>query len=209
MGAMDAPGMLAYVFWHWMHADGDVAAYEDALQAFQQALLDNAPTGYRRAAVFRHAPAPWLPGQGPHYMDWYVTDGSAALDPLNDAAVSAACLTAHDAAAGRARGGTAGLYRLRKGVVRAADVGCATWFSKPAGMGYETLDACLAECMDGTRAELWGRRMTLGPAPEMCVLAAAAIELPEAFGAVSVPMEPVWPGARSPVEQGDLEDVTQ
>ena len=62
MGAMDAPAMLAYVFWHWMRADGDVAAYEDALTAFQQALLDNAPTGYRRAAVFRHAPAPWLPG---------------------------------------------------------------------------------------------------------------------------------------------------
>ena len=67
---MDAPGMLAYVFWHWMYGDGDVAAYEDALRAFQQALLDNAPTGYHRAAVFRHGPASWLPGQGPHSMDW-------------------------------------------------------------------------------------------------------------------------------------------
>jgi len=209
MDAMDPPAILAYVFWHWIHADGDVAAYEDALKAFQQALLDNAPTGYRRAAVFRHAPAPWLPGQGPHYMDWYVSEGSAALDPLNDAAVSAACLTAHDAAAGRARGGTAGLYRLRHGVVRAADVRCATWFSKPAGMAYETLDARLAECMDGARAELWSRRMTLGPAPEMCLLAARSIELPEAFGAINVPMEPLWPGARSLVEQGDLEDVIQ
>jgi hypothetical protein len=76
-------------------------------------------------------------------------------------------------------------------------------------MGYETLDACLAECTDGARAELWGRRMTLGPAPEMCVLAAGAVELPEAFGAVSVPLELLWPGARIPLEQGDLEDVTQ
>ncbi len=209
MGAMDAPAMLAYVFWHWMRTDGDVAAYEDALQAFQQALLDNAPTGYRRAAVFRHAPAPWLHGQGPHYMDWYVIDASAALDPLNDSAVSAACLTAHDAAAGRAQGGPAGLYRLRQGVVRAADVHCATWFCKPAGMPYETLDARLAERMDGVRAELWSRRMTLGPAPEMCLLAATSIELPEAFGAINVPMEPLWPGARSLVEQGDLEDVIQ
>ncbi len=209
MGAMDAPAMLAYVFWHWMRADGDVAAYEDALQAFQLALLDNAPTGYRRAAVFRHAPAPWLPGQGPHYMDWYVTDGSAALDPLNDAAVSAACLTAHDAAAERAQGGTAGLYRLRQGEVRAADVHCATWFSKPARMSDETLDARLAERMDGARSELWSRRMTLGPAPEMCVLAATAIELPEAFGAISVPMDPLWPLARSAHAQGDLEDAIQ
>ena len=209
MGAMDAPATLAYVFWHWKRGDGDVAAYEDALQAFQQALLDNAPTGYRRAAVFRHAPAPWLPGQGRHYMDWYVTDGSAALDPLNDAAVSAACLTAHDAAAGRAQGGTAGLYRLRHGVVQANHVHCATWFSKPAGMPYETLDACLAERLDGARAELWSRRMALGPAPEMCVLSATAIELPAAFGAISVPMEPLWPVMASALEQGDLEDVIQ
>ena len=209
MGTMDVPAYLAYVFWHWIEVDSDVAAYEDALKAFQQALLDNAPPGYRRAAVFRHGPAPWLPGPGPHYVDWYVTDGSAALDPLNDAAVSAACRAAHDAAARRAVGGTAGLYRLCQGVVRAADVHCATWFAKPAGMGYETLDAHLAECMVGARAELWSRRMTLGPAPEMCVLAATAIELPEAFGAINVPMEPLWPGARSLVEQGDLEDVIQ
>ncbi len=209
MGGMDAPATLAYVFWHWMRADGEVAAYEEALKAFQLALLDNAPTGYRRAAVFRHAPAPWLPGQGPHYMDWYVTDGSAALDPLNDAAVSAACLAVHDAAAGRAQGGTAGLYRLRRGVVQANQVHCATWFSKPAGMSYEALDAHLAEPMDGACSELWSRRMTLGPAPEMCVLAATTIALPEDFGAISVPMEPLWHGARSPVEQGDLEDAIQ
>jgi len=51
--------------------------------------------------------------------------------------------------------------------------------------------------------------MALGSAPEMCVLAATAIELPEAFGAISVPMEPVWPGARSPLEQGDREAALQ
>ncbi len=209
MGTMDAPAYLAYVFWHWIAVDGDVAAYEDALKAFQQALLDNAPPGYRRAAVFRHGPAPWLPGHGQHYVDWYITDGSAALDHLNDAAVSAACRRAHDVAAGRAAGGTAGLYRLRQGAVRAAEVQCTTWFSKPAGMSYEVLDARLAERMDGAHSELWSRRMTLGPAPEMCVLAATAIELPEAFGAIRVPMEPVWPGARSPVEQGYLEGAVQ
>ena len=81
--------------------DGDVAAYEAALQAFQQALHANPPSGYRRAAVFRHAPAPWLPGAGPHYVDWYLIDGSAGLDPLNDAAVSSACVHSHDAAAAR------------------------------------------------------------------------------------------------------------
>ncbi len=205
MGNMGTPADLAYVFWHWIEADTDVAAYEDALTAFQNALLDNAPQGYRRAAVFRQGSAPWLPGRGPHYVDWYVTDGSAALDPLNDAAVSAACRAAHDTAAAGAAGGTAGLYRLRQGAVRAAEVHCATWFSKPGGMSYESLDADLAERMDGDHAELWRRRMTLGPAPEMCVLASSAIELPEAFGAIGVTMQPVWPGARSRVGQVDLE----
>ena len=205
MGTMSTPADLAYVFWHWLEVDADVAAYEDALTAFQQALLDNAPPGYRRAAVFRQGSAPWILERGSTYVDWYITDGSAALDALNDAAVSAACRAAHDTAAGRAAGGTAGLYRLRQGAVRASEVHCATWFSKPAGMSYASLDANLAERMVGAHAELWGRRMTLGPAPEMCVLASSVIELPPAFDAIGVPMQPVWPGARRPVAQGDLE----
>ena len=206
---MEAPSCLAYVFWHWIQADADVAAYEDALRAFQQTLLDNAPPGYRRAAVFRHGPAPWLPDPGMHYVDWYLTDGSAALDPLNDGAVSATCRAAHDAAAGRAAGGTAGLYQLRQGAVRASEVCCATWFSKPEGMTYGALDEDLAARMQGVRSELWSRRMTLGPTPEMCVLATTAVELPAAYQAFSVAMEPVWPGARNTVEQGDLEDALQ
>jgi len=33
---MDTPVTLAYVFWHWIRADGDAVAYdEDALKAFQ------------------------------------------------------------------------------------------------------------------------------------------------------------------------------
>jgi hypothetical protein len=207
MHAMGSPDCLAYVFWHWIAPGTEVAAYEQALAAFQQTLLINAPPGYRRAAVFRHGPAPWLPGRGPHYVDWYLTDGSAALDPLNDAAVSAACRRSHDDAAARAAGGTAGLYRLREGAVRAAEVRFATWFSKPAGMSYEALDESIAARTQGLRCELWSRRMTLGPGPEMCLLATSAVELPEAYAALGVPMEPVWPGARSAVEQGDLADA--
>jgi hypothetical protein len=209
MHGMDSRDFLAYVFWHWIEPDTDVAAYEDALREFQESLLANAPPGYRRAAVFRQAPAPWLPGSGPHYVDWYVTDGSAALDPLNDAAISAACRSAHDVAAAHAAGGTAGLYRLRQGAVRAAEVRCATWFSKPDGMSYEALDESLDECTRGVRSELWSRRMTLGPGPEMCLLAAAAIELPGTCGALPVAMDPVWPGARGTLEQGGPADAVQ
>ena len=186
---------LAYVFWHWLRVGGEVGAYEDALTAFQRTLLENAPPGFRGAMVFGHDAAPWLSAPGPHYVDWYLTDGSAALDPLNDAAVSAACRAAHDVAAGAAAGGTAGLYRLRQGVVQAAEVRCATWFSKPAGMSYEALDADLADRMQGIPSQLWSRAMTLGPTPEMCVLATAAISLPAEFDAVAVAMEPLWPPA--------------
>jgi len=192
---------LAYVFWHWLGAGGDVAVYEGALAAFQRTLLENAPPGYRGATVFRHDPAPWLPAPGPHYVDWYITDGSAALDPLNDGAVSAACRATHDVAAAAAAGGTAGLYRLRQGVgqgagrnvCQATEVRAATWFSKPAGMRYETLDAEIAERTEAIPSQLWSRAMTLGPSPEMCVLAPVAISLPTDFDAIVVPMEPVWP----------------
>ena len=209
MGVMDTAGHLAYVFWHWIRAGGEVAAYEHALTAFQRALLDNAPPGYRCATVYRHAPAPWLCAPGPHYVDWYLGDGSAALDPLNDAAVSAACRAVHDAAAGAAAGGTAGLYRLRQGAVQTAEVRCATWFSKPAGMSYEALDACLAECAGGTPSQCWSRFMTLGPTPEMCVLAPAAISLPAEFDAIHVPMEPLWPLAPSSLERDPSQGVLQ
>ena len=200
---------LAYVFWHWMRVGGDVVGYEDALAGFQEVLLADAPAGYRGAMVFRQAPAAWLPGRGPHYVDWYLTDGSAALDPLNDAAVSAACRGVHDAAAVGAAGGTAGLYGLRQGVVPAARVRCATWFSKPAGMSYEALDALVAERMDGACGQLWSRRMTLGPTPEMCVLAPEAISLPDAFNAVSVSMELVWPLSPSSLRKGDKKEAAR
>jgi hypothetical protein len=186
---------LAYVFWHWLRVGGDVAAYEDALTAFQRTLLENAPPGYRGAMVFRHDPAPWLSAPGPHYVDWYLVDGSAVLDPLNDAAVSAACSAAHDVAAGAAAGGTAGLYRLRQGAVKAAEVRCATWFCKPAGMSYEALYADLADRTQAIPSRLWSRAMTLGPTPEMCLLAPVAISLPAEFDAIAVPMEPLWPPA--------------
>jgi hypothetical protein len=134
---------------------------------------------------------------------------SAPLDPLNDAAVSAACRAAHDVAAGAAAGGTAGLYRLRQGEVQTAEVRCATWFSKPAGMSYEALDACLAECTDGTPSQCWSRFMTLGPTPEMCVLAPAAVSLPAEFDAINVPMEALWPLGPSALERDPSQAILQ
>lgn len=204
---MDSPASLAYVFWHWPRSDVEIAAYEAALHTFQQTLQAHAPPGYRRAAVFRHAAAPWLTGPGPHYVDWYAIDGSAALDPLDAAAVSAACAGAHDAAAARAAGGTAGLYRLRQGSITAADVRHATWFAKPEGMSYEALDAYIAGRIHERRAQLWSRRMTLGPAPEMCLLTASTLALPEVGETVEVSMQPIWPGHAAGVRRGNVTQV--
>lgn len=206
---MKSPDCLAYVFWHWLRAGDEVGAYEQSLAAFQEVLMENAPPGFRRAAVFRHGPADWLPRDGPHYVDWYLLDDSAALDPLNDGAISAVCQAAHDAAAERAAGGTAGLYGLRRGAVRAAAVRCATWFSKPTGMPYAELDGLLGGLMQAGSAQLWSRRMTLGPTPEMCVLAGAEVSLPRDFGAVHVPMELVWSRARNDAVESDTEDAFQ
>ena len=198
---MSASATLAYVFWHWTREDTRARDYEDRLKAFQEALLANAPPGYRRAAVFRQAGAPWLPGDARCYVDWYVVDGSTALDALNDAAVSPACRAVHDDAAVRAAGGTAGLYALRRGALRAADTRVATWFSKPAGMSYEALDASVAECVGERPCELWSRRMVLGPTPEMCLLAAAPVELPRSCAALHVRMQPLWPTTRAGVDE--------
>lgn len=190
---MSPPATLAYVFWHWMGPDQSVGEYEDALRAFQEVLAANAPEGFRRAAVYRQGSLPWLPQAGAGYVDWYVIDGSAAMDPLNDAAISAACRATHDAAAARAVAGTAGLYGLRAGAAAARQVDRAAWFPKPAGMTYEALDALLSESRGEGAVLLWSRRMTLGPGPEFCLLGAAPLAIPDALDALEVPMTLVWP----------------
>lgn len=197
MAPMSPPTCLAYVFWHWMRAGDSVSDYEAALAAFQRTLAANAPPGLRRVAVFRHGPAPWLPEAGPHYVDWYLVEDSAALDPLNDGAISSACRAAHDDAAARAAGGIAGLYGLRQGAIGVSAITHATWFSKPAGISYEDLDRRVAAALGAAPGVLWSRRMTLGPTPEMCVLAGGACALPRAFDPVQVPMELLWPQAGS------------
>lgn len=186
---------LAYVFWHWIRSDADTETYESRLIAFQETLLANAPSGYHGGAVYRQGPVAWLPQGQRCYVDWYRIDSSAALDALNDAAVSAACRSVHDAAAELARGGTAGLYGLRRGRAAPRDVAFATWFPKPEGMTYAGLEADLEERLPGGGFELWCRRMTLGPSPELCLLAASAVTLPDAWDAVAVPMAPIWPVA--------------
>src|SRR2546423_12855170 len=101
--------MLAYVFWHWPRPDVDRASYEQDLRNFHRTLVTERPPGFQYSFVFRVGNAPWLPANANAYEDWYVLDGSSALDAINEAAVSSRSKQAHDragpSAAGRAAGG--------------------------------------------------------------------------------------------------------
>src|SRR5262245_52886820 len=102
--------LLAYVFWHWRRPTVTQSAYEAAQRRFHQALAAAPPEGFERSFSLALRGARWAAGGGEAYEDWYLVSGSAGLDPLNAAAISASRQAPHDAAAALAAGGTAGLY---------------------------------------------------------------------------------------------------
>jgi hypothetical protein len=166
--------LLAYVFWHVPRAGVAARTYESAHREFQDALRAANVPGLLDLGVFRLASIPWLGGRA-GYEDWHLLEGSAALDVLDQAAVSEARQARHDHIASLAGDGTAGLYGLRMG----ARIGpaMAYWLSKPPGMRYAAFETSLAPLIaDGCC--LWGRRMTLGPTPEFCLHAPAGRTLP-------------------------------
>jgi hypothetical protein len=185
--------MLAYVFWHWRRPTTTAADYEAAQRRFHAALAEAPPAGFIRSFSVAFRGAPWAAGGLEAYEDWYLVDGSAALDPLNAAAISASRQSPHDAAAALAAGGTAGLYSLRHGApVRAPAV--LTWFAKPDGVAYRDFFAALEPVVDQVSAALWCRNMTLGPALEFCIHAGQAAALPPPVVPLAIGCRSVWPG---------------
>ncbi len=181
--------MLAYVFWHWSLPQVPPADYEQALRRFHAALAQAPPAGFLRSWTRRVTGAPWVPAPT-GYEDWYLLDGSAALDPLDVAAVSGRRQAAHDGAARLAAGGTAGLYQLRAGApLPDADPAC--WFGKPAGVGYADFLPDVEHALAGRPFALWMRRMVLGPTPEFCLHAAGPVALPPAVTPLHVAVAPV------------------
>jgi len=185
--------MLAFVFWHWPQAGVAVSTYESRLRDFQVVLAAHKPPGFLRSAVYRLRAATWLQGVTDGYEEWYLTDGSAALDPLNEAAVGSACRAAHDAAAQLAAGGAAGLYHLRQGKGELETARFAYWLAKPAGMKYEEFYALLKPLTGSPGFALWGRQMVLGPTPEFCLHTPGAVELPAGLAPQMTSLERVWP----------------
>ncbi len=146
----------------------DVADYEGALRRFHATLAGAPPNGFLSSSTFK---------VGDGYSDWYLVDGSAALDVLNEAAVSGARTSAHDAAARMAIDGVGKLYSLADGEPLPGP-GFEIRFSKPTGMAYADLYERLQPYSHRPDSSLWRRMMVLGPPPEFCLLAPSAIELP-------------------------------
>src|SRR3954469_18561645 len=123
--------MLAYVFWHVPGASVDREKYERLLIDFHKTLAAHAPAGFHTSPVFRIENAPWIGAGAAAYEDWYIVENSAALDALNDAAVSGPRKAPHDLVASFAASGAAGLYRLKSGSLDEMKYARhAWWFSK-------------------------------------------------------------------------------
>jgi len=174
--------LLAYVFWHVPRAGIEAREYELAHCAFHDELRASGVQGMRGVRIFRLDGIPWLDGAA-GYEDWHLLDDSSALDLLNRAAVSEARQRPHDRVAALAGAGTAGLYGLRMGT--AIEPAIAYWLAKPNGMSYAGFEAAMAPLVANGCA-LWGRRMTLGPTPEFCLHAPAALALPYPSRALSL-----------------------
>jgi len=159
--------MLAYVFAHRPAQGVEPARYEAVLREFHGRLALEPPRGFISSLTYR---------VGDGYADWYLLADSAAMDALNEAAVSGSRTTPHDLAARMAVDAMGKLLLLAAGEYE--DTPCEIRFAKPAGMPYADLYASLESATGAKGAGLWRRMMVLGPPPEFCLTAPNPIELP-------------------------------
>jgi len=178
--------LLAYVFWHARRQDVPAPAYEAAHRIFHDTLWATPVAGLLGLRIHRLVELPWLQAEQGGYEDWHLLENSAALDVLNEAAVTRARQAAHDRIAAMAGSGTAGLYGLRAGAPIAPAF--AYWISKPAGMKYPAFDQSLRPLI-AAGCCLWGRRMVLGPTPEFCLHAPAPVTPPHAALALKIELQ--------------------
>ena len=180
--------MLAYVFWHWPQPSVERESYLARLESFHHTLAATRPPGFHHSVVFGTEHADWLNTSGAVYEEWYLLDDSAAMAPLNDAAVSGACEVPHNLVARDAAGGTGGLYRLRAGEEVLPEARFAVWLSKPDGVSYRNFYDALAHLTSQPNVALWGRQMVLGPTTEFCLHSQTPVQLPAGYTGRQLPL---------------------
>src|SRR6516164_6088129 len=136
--------MLAYIFWHRPYPNIERQRYEQAIVRFQNDLAGSKPPGFIGATSFQIEAVPWL-SDLPGYEDWYLLDGTWAMDPLNAFAISGHVQAPHDSVAAMMEQGHGGLYAHAGGEsmparhsVAAGDRGSARQLS--AGEGLAATD---------------------------------------------------------------------
>ena len=190
--------MLAYVFWHRPHEKPARLDYEAAVAAFHEQLGRASCPGLEGSASFRISGAPWQDG-AEGYEDWYLVEGSWALDPLNSAAVSRSPEEAHGSVAAYNETGAGGLYDLIWGEVVGPARRHTSWLGRPRGIQYlpilESMRNRLSEPVS-----CWRRRMVLGPAPEFALVAGPdlALETPYGWTGTAIDGDPIWPAKEAP-----------
>ncbi len=186
--------MLAYVFWHWPQPTVDPQIYRNNLLNFHRTLVAHKPQGFHNSTIYLIGEASWLDTTGPAYEEWYLLDNTAAMDPLNEGAVSGPCELPHNTVARDAAGGIAGLYRLQIGSASLSNKKVAVRFSKPQGVSYQNFFAGMRQNLS-KGAALWQRQMTLGPTTEFCLLCESQSDIPSGVTGTLISLELVFAGS--------------
>lgn len=183
--------MLAYVFWHWPLTGVEAHTYQEDLISYHRTLYAHKPGGFHHTRVLLMEQASWLERDEQTYEDWHVVENSAALDPLNERAVSGPCQEPHRLIARWTQGGAGGLYHLVFGDADLSVVRFAYRFSKPAGMTYGALYELLQPLVQEVRGTLWTRQMNLGPGPEFCLHSSEALVFPDVLPTLKIPVQQI------------------
>ncbi|HET7419152.1 MAG TPA: hypothetical protein VFL27_02095 [Candidatus Dormibacteraeota bacterium] len=173
--------MIAYLFFHHLEPGADEVEYEAGLRYFHDALRGAGFEGFVGSRTVR---------TGDGYCDWYLVESSAALDHLNDAAVSGGRLSIHNAVAMHAVNFTGKLMKLTAGRYD-PEAALEVRFSKPRGMTYPDLYRRLEPLTARPDVSVWRRMLVLGPGPEFSLLARGEEQLPVEMDPVVVRLEPV------------------
>jgi hypothetical protein len=183
--------MLAYVFWHWPFPNVEAHTYQEDLVTYHQILSAHKPSGFRHTRVLQMEQASWLERNENTYEDWHLVENSAALDPLNEQAVSGPCQEPHRRIARWTQGSAGALYKLVFGDADLLAVHFAYRFSKPTGMTYATLYELLQPLVQEAKGTLWLRQMNLGPGPEFCIHSSEALIFPDILPILTIPVKQI------------------